>query len=730
MKTIIVVSLSFFIVFISHQTFAQEVNWREISNFNVVGDLVINTSDHIFVSSGSSTYRSTDDGKNWTRLFVDSTGSIGSLTINSNGDIYGISNQGILRSTDNGDSWKIVLHRQYGDWYGMVSNSAGYIFVANCFGGVLRSTDNGNSWKQVLDSADVHGIVIGSSEEIIAADNVTTPRGGPTAGYRSTDNGESWQKYAYGFTSLAYNSSGMMFASNGAIFCSTNKGETWEMKYEKSDRGVNDIVINTNDQIFAGCSFGGIITSMDNGVSWKELNVGLIGEYFKLEKNSKGVVFVGTENGLFRSVKTTPIALINSDFYVHPAGQDTNSGFIPSKPLKSIADALSRIYADSLNPHMVHIANGNYDINETGEAKRINLRSYVSLIGESEDSVILNGSELTLYSTAGISIKNMTLKNSSVFIGNCHPTLEHLTFQEGHYGIWLSSSNAYIRDVRISGTKDMGGILMGGSSPTLYNVSLTGNNGWLSGGIRIEEHSSPILVNVTITGNKGGEMGGINCNDGSNPILINTVIWNNSKPEIELRPITDCSITFANCDLQGGKGQIQVVSGGIGTINWLEGNLDIEPLFLDAKNGDYRLQNGSPCIDAGIPLFIWKGDTVVNIKPDQYIGSAPDIGAFEFGKPTGIEKEPTTPQTFALSQNYPNPFNPSTTIKYQIPKQSFVTLRIFDLLGREVATLVNERKDAGTYSVQWNASGFSSGIYFYQLQANGKRDIKKMVLIK
>jgi hypothetical protein len=55
---------------------------------------------------------------------------------------------------------------------------------------------------------------------------------------------------------------------------------------------------------------------------------------------------------------------------------------------------------------------------------------------------------------------------------------------------------------------------------------------------------------------------------------------------------------------------------------------------------------------------------------------------------------------------------------------------MFDLLGREVATLVNDTKDAGTYSVQWNASGFSSGIYFYQLQANGKRDIKKMLMIK
>ena len=216
------------------------------------------------------------------------------------------------------------------------------------------------------------------------------------------------------------------------------------------------------------------------------------------------------------------------------------------------------------------------------------------------------------------------------------------------------------------------------------------------------------------------------------------IIWNNSKPEIELRPITDCSITLAKCDLQGGRGQIRVVNEGVGTINWLEGNLDSEPLFMDAKNGDYQLQNGSPCIDAGVPLFIWKGDTVVNIKPDQYIGSAPDIGAFEFGKPTGIEKEPTTPQTFALSQNYPNPFNPSTTIEFQLPAEGHAKLTVHNLIGQEVATLVNEKLSAGTYRCNWDARNLPSGVYFYRLVANAISsgqaasfvETKKLMLLK
>jgi subtilisin family serine protease len=98
---------------------------------------------------------------------------------------------------------------------------------------------------------------------------------------------------------------------------------------------------------------------------------------------------------------------------------------------------------------------------------------------------------------------------------------------------------------------------------------------------------------------------------------------------------------------------------------------------------------------------------------------------------TDVSSEKTaTPVSYNLSQNYPNPFNPSTTVKYQIAKQSSVTLKIYDILGREIATLVNEEKPAGSYSVSFNASSFSSGIYFYQIKAGGYTAVKKMILLK
>jgi len=88
------------------------------------------------------------------------------------------------------------------------------------------------------------------------------------------------------------------------------------------------------------------------------------------------------------------------------------------------------------------------------------------------------------------------------------------------------------------------------------------------------------------------------------------------------------------------------------------------------------------------------------------------------------------PSDYLLSQNYPNPFNPTTSLQYTIGSLQFVTLKVYDVLGREVAMLVNEEKQAGEYEVEFNAANLPSGIYFYQLKAGQYSETKKMVLLK
>lgn len=95
---------------------------------------------------------------------------------------------------------------------------------------------------------------------------------------------------------------------------------------------------------------------------------------------------------------------------------------------------------------------------------------------------------------------------------------------------------------------------------------------------------------------------------------------------------------------------------------------------------------------------------------------------------TNISNE--TPDKYKLSQNYPNPFNPATKISFSIPKQGFVNMKVYDILGKEVMTLVNEIKQAGSYDVNFNGSNFASGVYFYRIESDNFVDIKRMMLIK
>ena len=98
--------------------------------------------------------------------------------------------------------------------------------------------------------------------------------------------------------------------------------------------------------------------------------------------------------------------------------------------------------------------------------------------------------------------------------------------------------------------------------------------------------------------------------------------------------------------------------------------------------------------------------------------------------PTDVEIEKGLPTVYQLSQNFPNPFNPSTEIKFSLPEQAAVTLVIYDAIGNEISTLINEELSAGNYNVDWNASDYASGIYLYRLNAGDFVATKKMILLK
>ena len=148
--------------------------------------------------------------------------------------------------------------------------------------------------------------------------------------------------------------------------------------------------------------------------------------------------------------------------------------------------------------------------------------------------------------------------------------------------------------------------------------------------------------------------------------------------------------------------------------------------------------------NANLPIDITANDSatiIINFQPvtvENYLsrltlytnnGMYAQVVAGVGKSPSGVFiEEPLF--SFSLSQNYPNPFNPNTSIKYQIPEISFVTIKVYDVLGNEIATVVNEEKPAGSYEVEFDANELASGIYFYKIQAGSFVETKKMVLMK
>jgi len=273
------------------------------------------------------------------------------------------------------------------------------------------------------------------------------------------------------------------------------------------------------------------------------------------------------------------------------------------------------------------------------------------------------------------------------------------------------------------------GMSISHSSPILDNVIIAYNSSsGLAGGIMMSD-SNPILSNVTIANNLAFYSGrGIHCRSNSNPILINTILWDFQSPEIFFYQYDlPNSVTIAYSDIRGDSAGIITNNNGI--VNWLEGNIDYDPLFQNPADLDFSLQASSPCIDAGTSFFTWQGDTLVNIPDSSYFGTAPDMGAYEW-QGYGIDHDfPNLPCKFSLYQNNPNPFYHSTAINYYIPKSGNVEIRIYNIKGQLKETLVNEQKNKGNYSVDFNAEGLSSGIYFYSMKVANKRIVKKMILL-
>jgi hypothetical protein len=312
-----------------------------------------------------------------------------------------------------------------------------------------------------------------------------------------------------------------------------------------------------------------------------------------------------------------------------------------------------------------------------------------------------------------------------------------------------------------------GAIRCGDGNPLIENNIILHNRGRYGGGI-VFNYSGGVIRNNIIADNFGGEdyAGGgiwILANRFDNKIKVvenNTLVnnssvlpgggiyvWSSNNTYIQNNVIWG-NIAPSNPQLRVQSSQAQIIYNDVEGGYTGEGNINLDPLLIQPG---YYLDTNSPCIDAG------KDSIVFNDKEDP---ASPgndlwpskgtirnDMGVFGgphcYALPPIIvsvenDNEGSFPQGFNLFQNYPNPFNPSTKISWQCPESGHQSLKIYDVLGNEVVTLVNEDRPSGKYEITFDASTLTSGIYFYQLSvgdpeaSSGKDFIQtmKMILIK
>ena len=181
------------------------------------------------------------------------------------------------------------------------------------------------------------------------------------------------------------------------------------------------------------------------------------------------------------------------------------------------------------------------------------------------------------------------------------------------------------------------------------------------------------------------------------------------------------TITSLSADGTSNFGEIYVSDGSGNTRVELEdGNHSYQSGTLDTLLSPIMVElNATFSALKGVMYYSYSNYKLIPRKNDDFVNYATDVAY-----------ENNVPKDYSISQNYPNPFNPSTTIKYALPKEDMVSIRVYNILGQVVRTLVNQNQAAGTYSLTFNANNLTSGIYFYSIQAGNFKQVKKMMLIK
>lgn len=341
--------------------------------------------------------------------------------------------------------------------------------------------------------------------------------------------------------------------------------------------------------------------------------------------------------------------------------------------------------------------------------------------------------------------------NANVIIENCHITHNSASTGGGIYILNFLNNPApkfvYVRSSLIDSNSAIdksynacggGGIDVEGGEVTIERNLIIGNtysgndaNFEGGGGIFVSNATvfGPIqILNNTIYGNSSPKGSGIHTSRGFNGVIENNIVWgntgslNNDQITIETNytpNLIPAGLVINYNDIQDTAIVVVYRNTRQDTAYVGVGNISAYPKFADTTNGDYNIPADSPCRDTGDPL-----------SPPDPDNTRADIGALYYPQPVGIERSDQPLRHFSLKQNYPNPFNPATIIQFSLPQAADVNIYIYNTLGEKIAIPLSGYMNAGTHSVEWDATGLASGVYFYRLEAGSFSETRKLLFLK
>lgn len=695
--------------FLTTTLFAQPISWQQLNGpfggtplcfaTNSNGDLFAGTDQN-----QRGVFKSTDNGEHWLQK---SNGisltdrAVNWITVDDSGYVIAGTGShigsGVYKSKDNGESWSLISSL---GGICVAKNDSGHIYVGNTgYGQYSVSKDGGYTWTHYSHpSPFINCIEINDSGHIFIGGNYT--------GYRSTDNGVSWTNLSLpdGINSFAFSPNGDLYAgcsreyaSNSGVYKSTDNGDSWTpVKEGFRVYPTDNIVINNSGEIFVGSYGWGIWRSTDEGVTWTQQNSGLGHSYIKsMYIAENGYIYAGTSGGgIYRSenngetwqqvgltvagVKTLAISPVSGFIFASVSGmsRSTNSG-ITWEPINSGISS-----RDVVSSEIKNIA-----IKPDGTIFIGYATNFPStLVYRSTD----NGSNWVSAQTGiqGGEILGLTIDDSG-----------YVYASTDWNGVYKSTNNG--NSWSNIGNPSQGGKLAFNSIGDLFLASYGGGLWKLPAGDTIW---------VDLTSNYGSNW------------LYSLFISKSDYLYTDGSRSTDNGLTWTTMS--------------IGNMAYSYAENSAGHLFADTFNYGSGVKRSTDygvtweSINSGIPT---NDVRAVAIDSNDYLYAGPwgySLFKSTTSTITSVEHSDLTPESFSLSQNYPNPFNPRTTIQYSIPSSQFVTIKVYDIIGRDILTLVNEHKEAGSYKVYFMGDNIPSGIYFYRLHAGPFEESKKLILLK